>query len=119
MFVGFAGVLDLGDADGGATTVGAVVCIVEVAHVVLSIQNHGDDFVPAETQEDTKVIVVALLKLGSFHVRGIKIGMVIVILKHGKDVDEFGVWDEYCRDPMVKVRWAADRGARSRESPAY
>ena len=61
-FVGLAGVCDLCDARCGTTTVGAADRVEELAYVVLGVQDHGDDFVAAESQECTKVIGVVLLQ---------------------------------------------------------
>src|SRR6266436_7236710 len=65
------------------------------------VQNYGDDFVPAESQEYPIVIPVVLQRLRLLYIRLVVFGMMVVIIEHPQNVINLHTLYESNRFPMM------------------
>src|SRR5256885_10233000 len=84
------------------------------------VQNYGNDFVPAESQESLVVIPVVLQCLGLLYVRLVVFGMMVVILEYPQNVIHLHASYKSDRFPMMNqsVR-AANLVARIQRLPFF
>ena len=54
-------------------------------HLVIGVEDDGDDFLLQQAQIDLEIVIVAADELRIYHLRFVDVLVVVVVLKHGKD----------------------------------
>src|SRR2546428_8882310 len=84
------------------------------------VQNHGNDFVPAESQEYPIVIPVVLQRLRLLYVRLVVFGMMVVILEHPQNVINLhALYESNCFPMMNQSVRAANLVAPAKHLPFF
>ncbi len=76
-------------------------CIAEIVHIMRRVQNHGNDFAPAEPKECPIVIAVVLQRLRLLYVRLVVFRMTVVVLEHAQNVVNLHALYKSNRFPMM------------------
>src|SRR5215467_9125444 len=101
LFVGLASVYDFGQTRGGTAAVRPVGGIAKIVHIVLGVENNGDDFVAAEAEKHAEVIAVAGERFGALDIGSEIGGVAVVIFEHCEHVVDSCARDESDGNPVM------------------